>query len=69
MQRRSKASISKLESTKVATVEATNVPIRERWLYRNRVALTKVREGLAQAAKGDLHDLGSFDKFADDSIE
>jgi hypothetical protein len=26
-------------------------------------------EGLAQAAKGELHDLGSFDKFADDEIE
>lgn len=68
MPHRIKASISKLESTKVATVEATKVPIRERWLYRNRVALTKVRE-LAQAVKGDLHDLGSFDKFANDEIE
>jgi hypothetical protein len=48
---------------------ALTVPVREMWLYRNPVALAKVREGLAQAAEGDLHDLGSFAKFADDEID
>ena len=48
---------------------AVTVPVREMWLYRNPVALAKVREGLAEAAEGDLHDLGSFAKFADDEIE
>lgn len=48
---------------------ALTVPIREMWLYRNPVALAKVREGLAQAAEGDFHDLGSFAKFADDEID
>ena len=48
---------------------ALSVPIREMWLYRNPVALAKVREGLAQAAEGDLHDIGSFAKFRDDEIE
>jgi hypothetical protein len=48
---------------------ALSVPVHEMWLYRNRRALAKVREGLSQAAKGELHDLGSFDKFADDDIE
>ena len=48
---------------------AVSVPVHEVWLYRNPEALAKVREGLAQAAKGELHDLGSFDKFADDEIE
>lgn len=46
-----------------------SVPVRELWLYRNPVALAKVREGLAQAAKGELHDAGSFAKFADDESE
>jgi len=36
------------------------VPGREMWLYGNRAAHAKVREGLAQAAQGDTHDLGSF---------
>jgi hypothetical protein len=48
---------------------AVTIPVREMWLYRNPVALAKVREGLSQAAKGELHDLGSFAKFADDDIE
>jgi len=41
---------------------AVSVPIREMWLYRNPIALAKVREGLAQAAEGKLHDLGSSAK-------
>ena len=48
---------------------AVSVPLREMWLYKNPVALAKVREGLAQAAEGDFHDLGSFAKFADDEID
>ncbi len=48
---------------------AVSVPVREMWLYRNPAALTKVREGLAQAAEGKLHDLGSFAKYADDELE
>ena len=48
---------------------ALTVPVREMWLYRNPVALAKVREGLAEAAEGDIHDIGSFAKFADDEIE
>jgi hypothetical protein len=48
---------------------AVSVPVREMWLYRNPVALAKVREGLAQAAEGELHDLGSFAKYADDDID
>ncbi len=48
---------------------ALSVPVHEMWLYRNRDAIAKVREGLTQAAQGNLHDLGSFDKFADDEIE
>jgi hypothetical protein len=48
---------------------ALSVPVREMWLFRNPAALRKVREGLTQAAEGDLHDLGSFAKFANDKIE
>jgi len=39
------------------------------WLYSNRAALAKVREGLAQAAQGDTHDLGSFAMHADNEID
>jgi len=42
---------------------AIKVPVRAMWLYRNPVALKKFREGLAQAAKGNLHSVGSFAKY------
>jgi hypothetical protein len=48
---------------------AVSVPLREMWLYRNPVALAKVREGLAQAAKRKLLDLGSFAKYADNDVD
>lgn len=48
---------------------AVRVPVREIWLYRNTVALKKVREGLAQAAERKLRSLGSFAKYADKEME
>lgn len=58
------------QKTKLLTEEFEFVgEVREMWLCRNSDALAMVREGLAQAAKGELHDLGHFDKFADDEIE
>lgn len=48
---------------------ALTIPVHEVWLFRNPAALSKVREGLIQAAEGDVHDLGSFAKYADDEIE
>jgi hypothetical protein len=48
---------------------AVTIRVGEMWLTHNSVALAKVREGLSEAAKGELHDLGSFAKFADDHIE
>ena len=45
------------------------VPAHEAWLYKNPGALTKVRTGLAQAARGKLRALGSFAKHADDDLD
>jgi hypothetical protein len=45
---------------------AARAPAWEIWLYRNPVALRRVREGLAQAAKGKLRSLASFAKYADE---
>lgn len=44
------------------------IPEREAWLYENEAALSRVNEGLAQAASGDIHtdvDLASFFALAD----
>ena len=46
-----------------------SVPAHEAWLFRNPEALAKVKEGLRQAAEGQLESIGSFAKYADDEIE
>lgn len=46
----------------------SNIPDREQWLWQNPEALAAVKCGLAQAAKGEVHDLGDFSKYADSAI-
>jgi hypothetical protein len=48
---------------------ATSVPLHEAWLFKNHAALASVHRGLTQSAEGELHDRGSFTKYADDDIE
>jgi len=38
-------------------------------LWQNPQALASVKCGLAQAAKGEVHDLGDFSEYADLEIE
>ena len=42
------------------------IPAREAWLYENKVALDKVRKGLAQAKAGKVSKRGDFNKFVVD---
>jgi hypothetical protein len=42
------------------------IPISEKWLFENKVALKKVKKGLKDAAEGRLKNLGSFAKYTDD---
>jgi len=44
------------------------VPAHEAWLLRNPTALSKVREGIAQAGRGEAVPAGSFAEFADDEL-
>ncbi|OGV27606.1 MAG: hypothetical protein A3F18_07450 [Legionellales bacterium RIFCSPHIGHO2_12_FULL_37_14] len=45
------------------------MPINEKWLFKNMVALERVRKGLEQAKNKKLIDRGSFAQFSDDEIE
>jgi len=45
------------------------IPVKEKWLFKNSAALQKVRTGLTQAKNKDLIDKGSFSQFSDDDIE
>ncbi len=69
MSKKAKASSKNFGFVREDGAPAVSVPIREMWLYRSPIALAKVREGLAQAAEGKLHGLGSFAKYADDKID
>ncbi len=42
---------------------------REAWLFNNSLALESVKRGLADSAAGRIHDLGSFEEFAEDDDE
>ena len=37
---------------------------REAWLYNNPEAMAGLKEGIAQAERGEIHDLGSFVEYA-----
>jgi hypothetical protein len=45
------------------------IPVREAWLFENKVALDKVRKGLKDAASGKLSKRGDFSQFADGEID
>jgi hypothetical protein len=40
------------------------IPVSEAWLFENKNALDSVDRGMAEAAKGQLIDRGSFAKYA-----
>lgn len=45
------------------------VPPRERWLYKNKIALKLVRDGIDDIRNGRVQDLGSFAQYASDDAE
>lgn len=46
----------------------TEIPAREKWLFNNSEALASVKQGLVEAAKGEVISRGSFKKFTDNEI-
>jgi hypothetical protein len=42
------------------------IPERERWLYKNPVALAMVEQGLRESAEGKTVRMGSFAQYLDD---
>jgi hypothetical protein len=47
----------------------TEIPAREKWLFKNTAALRAVKKGLGQAAEGRTRSLGRFARYADEEIE
>lgn len=46
-----------------------NIPEREHWIWQNSVARAALELGIQQASSSELHDLGSFGKYADLDID
>ena len=45
------------------------IPAREKWLFKNNVALKQVKKGLQDSAKGKVSKRGDFSQYADTEIE
>jgi hypothetical protein len=44
----------------------SEIPSREKWLFDNKEAMKKLKQGLKDASSGRVSAKGSFAKFADD---
>ena len=45
------------------------IPARESWLFKNKVALKQVQKGLQDSAKGNVSKRGDFTKYSDVEID
>jgi hypothetical protein len=61
--------VTETKDHKIILEPQVEIPAREKWLFENKTALTKVERGLKDAAQGRLSKKGSFAKFSDDEIE
>lgn len=53
----------------ILMVPVVTIPEREVWLYQNPDAMAAVKQGIAEAEAGNIHDMGSFAQYADLEIE
>lgn len=50
-------------------INIEKIPEEQQWLWQNPESLGMVLRGIEQAAKGEVHDLGSFAEYADVEID
>jgi hypothetical protein len=61
--------VSKNAHGQILLTPVVLVPQHEAWLLKNPEAMDSVRRGLADAAAGRVHDMGSFAEFANAEID
>ncbi len=59
-------SITKDKDNRLILEPYTEIPAREKWLFDNKLALKKVRQGIKEAASNHVSTKGSFAKYVDD---
>jgi hypothetical protein len=58
--------VHKEENGKLVLEPFVEIPERERWLYKNPVALAMVEQGLRESAEGKTYYMGDFSQYADE---
>ncbi|MGE3073018.1 MAG: hypothetical protein AB7N24_02755 [Dehalococcoidia bacterium] len=59
-------SVSVSDDGDILLTPLATIPARERFLWEHPKLLASVRRGMEQAARGEIHDLGSFSQYLDD---
>lgn len=61
--------VTETKDHKLILEPRVEIPAHEKWLFDNKIALSKVRKGLEDSAKGRVASKGDFSQYADDCIE
>jgi len=62
-------SVKKDKNNRIILEPYLEVPMREKWLFDNKIALKKVQQGIKDAALNHVSEKGSFAQYIDDDIE
>ena len=57
------------KDSKIILIPHVEIPAKEKWLFENKDALAKVKQGLVDSATKRVRAKGSFKKHLDDEIE
>lgn len=62
-------SITVTKGNRIILEPYVEIPANEKWLFNNKMALNKVKQGLKEASQNKLSHLGSFAKHIEESDE
>lgn len=57
------------QNDKIVLTPYAEIPAKEKWLFENKEALCKVKQGLKDSAESRVQSLGNFKKYLNDDIE
>jgi hypothetical protein len=62
-------SITKDKDDRIILEPYAEIPLREKWLFENKVALKKVEQGIKDSALGRVMERGSFSQYINDDVD